>query len=611
MANDNLLLTIDVGAEYLKMAEFEFPPTGGITLRQFAFRKIDEKDEYGEQLSFLQLYTDMLVENNFTAKNVRLSLPAQNSFQRLGKLPSIVGAKSSVSKIVEFEARQNVPYSMDEVEWDYQLIHHKWEETRDETQEDGTISSITEQLEEYEALFVAMKTEQITEYTEVIEDSGKTVLSVEIAPEALFNVAKAAAIGPSECVVILNIGAKASSLIIADNNRIFLRSIPIAGSTITAQIAKEFSVGFDEAEELKKRHGFVALGGAYEEPESEVASTISKIARNVMTRLHGEVSRSINVWRAQHNGSAPSKMFLAGGGSVMVYTPEFFTEKLHIEVQYLNTFSTIVIPETVNKTELQAVAPMFQELIGVALRSLVRCPLEINLLPKVIKQQVELDHKKPFFYVAVGLLLACLFLFVYGVSSQLNIYKDRVIKGKKDVAAVDNKYNEVRSLKGQAQSAKDRYEEAQAFLKSRSRWFDVINEIQRKMPNNMWVTIIEGVGDVKKEETNSAMPQDVGLFGGPAEETSSGKAAPKAKPADLVGMARFDKVSNTHEIKKIRLKGHTLIVNGEEGLEKVFQDSLANSEYFESCIIEERIKSDRVNMTSFELTINLKEPIKK
>ena len=62
MAIDNLLLTIDVGAEYLKMAEFEFSANGGMILRQFAFKKIDEKDEYGEPLSFLQLYTQMLVE---------------------------------------------------------------------------------------------------------------------------------------------------------------------------------------------------------------------------------------------------------------------------------------------------------------------------------------------------------------------------------------------------------------------------------------------------------------------------------------------------------------------------------------------------------------------
>ena len=70
-------------------------------------------------------------------------------------------------------------------------------------------------------------------------------------------------------------------------------------------------------------------------------------------------------------------------------------------------------------------------------------------------------------------------------------------------------------------------------------------------------------------------------------------------------------MKNDYGIKKIRLKGHTLIINDEEGLEKVFQDSLAKSEYFESCVIEDRTKSDKVNMTSFEMTINLKEPIRK
>ena len=62
---------------------------------------------------------------------------------------------------------------------------------------------------------------------------------------------------------MLNIGGKGSNLMIADHNRIFMRSIPIAGDAITNQIAKEYGISFSEAEELKMRHGFVALGGAY------------------------------------------------------------------------------------------------------------------------------------------------------------------------------------------------------------------------------------------------------------------------------------------------------------------------------------------------------------
>ena len=76
----------------------------------------------------------------------------------------------------------------------------------------------------------------------------------------------------------------------------------------------------------------MALGGAYEEPDSQVAATISKIARNVMTRLHGEINRSINVWRSQHGGNRPGRMLLCGGSSIIPYSQHFFNEKLHIPV---------------------------------------------------------------------------------------------------------------------------------------------------------------------------------------------------------------------------------------------------------------------------------------
>ena len=130
--------------------------------------------------------------------------------------------------------------------------------------------------------------------------------------------------------MVLSIGSRCSNLIFADGDLFFSRNIPIAGYAISQQISKEFGIGIDEAEELKQRHGFVALGGAYEEPESEVAATISKIVRNVMTRLHGEVSRSINIYRSQQKGNKPIKLYLAGGSSTMAFTETFFQDKLRL-----------------------------------------------------------------------------------------------------------------------------------------------------------------------------------------------------------------------------------------------------------------------------------------
>ena len=188
MARDNRVLTIDVGGDNLKMAEFSITPGSGIVLTGFAFRRFDAKNENGDGPTFAQVYNEMLAENRFTARDVRLSLAAQNSFQRLGKLPPMLGNRASISKIVEYEARQTVPYSMNEVEWGYQLIHHQWVENTTETAEDGTVEEVQTERSEYEALFIAMKTEDITPYTDAIEASGRKVLSVEALPDFVLGV---------------------------------------------------------------------------------------------------------------------------------------------------------------------------------------------------------------------------------------------------------------------------------------------------------------------------------------------------------------------------------------------------------------------------------------
>ena len=159
MPKENTVLTIDVGGDSLKMAEFVFPPGGAVVLRKFAFRKLEERE--GEDSSFAEAYLEMLAENNFTAKQVRLSLSGQYSFSRLSKLPLLLGNKSAITRVVEYEARQTVPYAMSEVVWDYQLIRHAWSDLRSEIQEDGSTIEISEDHEEYEALFVAVKTDQI------------------------------------------------------------------------------------------------------------------------------------------------------------------------------------------------------------------------------------------------------------------------------------------------------------------------------------------------------------------------------------------------------------------------------------------------------------------
>ena len=609
MAKEDKVLTIDVGGGNLKMAEFAFTQSGVITLTGFGFRRFDPSGNGENAPTFAQVYHEMLKEHHFTARGVRLSLSSQTSFQRLSKLPPMLGSRSAISRVVEYEARQAVPYAMSEVEWDYQLIHHQWEETRVESDEEGATHEVTEPHEEYEALFIAVKSDEISTYTNVIEDSGKDILSVEIAPVALFNAAKAAQqIRDDECVLLVNIGSGCTSLVISDRNRIFMRSIPIAGDTITLAVAREFGIESKEAEELKMRHGFVALGGAYEDSESAMESTISKIARSVMTRLHGEISRSVNVWRAMHGGSAPSRVLLSGGGSTMMYITDFFQEKLRLPVNYLNCFGAIAIAPQVNREELQAVAPMFQELIGMSLRSVTVCPVDISLVPKVIRNQRELDRRKPFFYISAGVAVLCLFIFSIGVSKLLAFDRRRVEKVESEVKRTNAKMNEIKELKGKCDGAAGRYNEAADLLKSRNTWFEMLEELQTMIPDTMWLVILEGVGDPAE---NADMGAGDGAGMGEPQNEAASKNNPFEIPATVSGeRGGGPAIPDLREVKRLRLVGYTLTLPKHERLEAQLEAKLKDSKHFtEEWTLGENRRIN--NLSCFEIFLKLKEPIKK
>ncbi len=621
MGKVNSILTIDIGGRSLRMAEFLFQDDG-IVLTKFLSRSIELGE--GETIRdwFELNYNDMLFQGGFTAKNVRLALPTTSSFQRLSKLPSTLGSSKNVSRIVEFEAAQAVPYSMHEIEWGYQLLHHSWEDTVEEEQEDGTVEEVTVQNEEYEALFVALKTEEVTCYTDAIERSGKKILSVELSALNIFNAAVVSQIPENECTLILDIGARGTCLMLADNRRIFMRNIPIGGDTLNIQIAREFSVSETEAEDLKRRYGFVALGGAYDEPESALAATISKIARNVMTRLHGEVSRSINVWRAQHHGNAPVKVLLAGGGSTMQYTLEFFNEKLRLPVEYLNTFGLVTVDPAVDRNSLQALASSAQAMIGMALHNLGSCPVDISLIPRNIKKQYELDARKSYFYSSSVALLSCLLISVVGIHRQLSFEKDRVIRVEEDVQKAKKEFDRVQKVFSHLNSLRDTYEHSSKYWSARNNLTRVLSVLQEHFPQRMWLIAFEPVKEAVEEVSGEGMD----MMGGGADVSANGNVSLK-DPNRRLSPQDFNKMT---EVKKLRLAGYIMRMDsdGDRNLlhdftehvrliplrpgETPAEEGAEVEKMFEDVKIEEEfVDGNNNNLTHFEVILTLKEALKK
>jgi len=383
MPRSNTILVLDIGSSGIKAAEFSYPPTGGVVLNAYDCREYDtELTDETRTLAISQLLREILQQNAFTATNAYICISGQFALTRFVKLPPVAEEEARVRQIVEYEARQNVPFSMEEVVWDYQLI-------------------ASPEGEELEVMFVVVKNEIVEQITNAVQAVGLSTEVVDVAPAAGYNAGRANGAGEERCEMILDLGGHSTNLLFADRQRFFARTIPIAGHSITQQISKEFGVTLEEAETMKRKHGFVALGGPYAEPESEVAAAVSKIVRNVMTRLHGEINRSIGVYRTQQKGNPPNKLYLAGGSSIMPFTDRFFADKLNMEVEYLNPFKAVQLSPTIDAKALEEKAHAFSQVVGLALRYQRQMPVEVSLLPDTILRQLALRRKKPYFVACV------------------------------------------------------------------------------------------------------------------------------------------------------------------------------------------------------------------
>jgi type IV pilus assembly protein PilM len=409
MLKSKSFLGLDFGAGSLKAGEFELTEAGGLCLKNFGVIPLGlegSQDNLREGV-LIKALQELAAKKGFNAKNVNACAPGFQVFSKYVKLPPVDTSK--VTQIIQYEAQQNVPFPLEEVVWDYQIA--------------GTLPS-----GELEVFLVAIKSDLVEGLFKVAESGGYRLQLVDASPAALVNAFRYNYADLDGCSMLLDIGAKTSNALFFEKNKSSSRGINIGANSITQDFATEAKMPFAKAEAFKIAEGFVSLGGAYEEPENPQQAQISKIARQVMTRLHIQVNQTIQFYRGQQGGSAPQRLFLAGGASLMPYTAQFFSEKLNIPVEYFNPLRNIQIDPAVNLEELARVAHCMGEVVGLGLRNLAQCPIELNLLPKTIRKRQQFNQKKPYF-VATVLSTAL------GLAAMGWFYDSRVVTPKNEAAA--------------------------------------------------------------------------------------------------------------------------------------------------------------------------------
>jgi type IV pilus assembly protein PilM len=460
MLNTKSFLAVDFGAGSLKLAEFEVNEARGLRLKQYGIKSLGAQgaQETTREAAILKALQELLAEKGIKAKSVNVCAPGFHVFSKFVKLPPVDAGK--VTQIIQYEAQQNVPFPLEEVVWDYQIL--------------GSTSG-----GELEVLLVAIKADIVEGLFRVTETTGLRLQLTDVSPAALCNSFRYNYGDLEDCTMLLDIGAKTSNLLFFEKGKVFSRSINLGANSITQDFANESKLKYEAAEKLKIEEGFVSLGGAYEEPENPHQAAISKIARQFMTRLHIQVNQTMQFYRGQQGGSAPQRLFLSGGASVMPYTAQFFAEKLNVPVEYFNPLRNVQLDPALNLEELARVAHSLGEVVGLGLRNLAHCPVELNLMPESTLRWQSFNQKKPYFIASVFSLVLVIAAMGFLFERLAGVKADVLQPVEKDVGAEAEKQVKFKKAYGDWSTTTNEVAQVVGWMSDRYYWADVLSELRQ------------------------------------------------------------------------------------------------------------------------------------
>lgn len=530
------LLTLDIGSHSLKLAEFA-DVRGGLEMTRYAVSDlgVDPQGDTDRSQYIITTIHDLLRDSGCKPGPVLLTISGHSVFTRFQPLPEVQPDK--IYQIIQYEAQQNVPFPMNEVVWDYQLI----------SGHDGSV----------DIMLAAIKSDIINNLCDCVRFAGLQPDLVDVAPAALYNAVRYNYDNLPACTLVVDIGARSTSLVFIEAGRVFIRNVPVGGNTITQSIMNEFGISFDDAEAMKKAHAYVAFGGAYEGPQSETVDKVSKSVRSMMTRLHQEINRSLNFYRSQSGGAKPELLLLTGGSSVIPYTDTFLREKLRIETDYFNPFNNVAVAESIPTEEIGAHACEMGPLVGLALRRMHTCPVEIDLLPPQVEEEKKFARKQPLFAASVAVALLTLGVWIAffarmsgavgGAEEKIQSRVNELSRVEKSVIAKEAELGDVERKIGKLADLELR----------RGAWRYLYGELAKPLPPGMWLTKITPVDKLSEEAPKEEEDPRAARRNRNRKPEAEAEAAPTGQrlaAIDIEGMAYKDEVGTRDAITVYRDK---------------------------------------------------------
>ncbi|MCW5765613.1 MAG: type IV pilus assembly protein PilM [Phycisphaeraceae bacterium] len=373
----NVCWGIEVGAGAIKAVKLQ-RDGDGVSLQDFAViphKRVLSAPETDEKEAKRVGLGTLVSQHDISKAGIAVSVAGHSAYARFAKLPPVEPKK--IPDIVKFEAVQQIPFPIDDVEWDFQ-----------------TFASADNP--DIEVGIFAMTRERVMEKIGEWSDFGRVPDVLTLSPLAAYN---AIAFDQqfteaTPGTVIVDIGTTSTDLIVSHAGRLWIRTFPIGGHQFTEALVTAFNLSYVKAEKLKR-----------EAETSQHARHILQAMRPVFGDLAQDVQRSIGYYNSLHRDAKITRLIGLGSTFNLPGLRKFLSQQLGLEVVRLEGFNRIKLENAERQAALQENAMTLATAYGLALQGLGLQTVNANLMPIAVAREAMWKDKTKWFAAAASILL--------------------------------------------------------------------------------------------------------------------------------------------------------------------------------------------------------------
>lgn len=334
-----------------------------VTVIGYAIEPIPRGDDVDRDTVVQEALAALSEREHINDAPVIVALSGRQIFSRTINVPVL--NQNKIGRMVELEAKQQIPGDFNEVEWDYHLSPSV----------DGS---------SYDVALFAVRRELVENLVTLCDSAGIDLAGVSVTSLAVYNfVNYDQEFEPDESVVILDVGGENTDLVVYQGDHLWIRNLAFSGDDITKTFQKKFRVSFDEAEKLKM-----------EVNESRQAERIMKVVEGSLGSLTADVQRSLGFYKSQNSEANFENIVVSGNTFRMEALSSYLANQLGYPIITLVELEAINVDPSLPHDQFLEDVQSLSTAIGLALQGVGVANASVNLLPSNIRIQGILRAKR-------------------------------------------------------------------------------------------------------------------------------------------------------------------------------------------------------------------------